>query len=573
MQSVDTLKRKIESINERDYGAYQSLLGEYNFQKFRLVIHQAPKDPYAPPHTGVYRIRVNRKHDHIIDMELDSKLTEIAFRDFLSRCFFNACAEICKGRRGTGFSGIITINKPSQCILERNCVVVENDFIEVRCFIGLPAAGRKVKSSIAYEMLVNELPEIINRSLYKKNMDLQALINHIHIAEDSEFLRREIEANGFISFIPDNAVLPRSSGASDKPMDPKKVVLFKSPPTLQQEFNLPHTGQIKGMAIPRGVTLIAGGGYHGKSTLLDAIKFGIYNHIPGDGRELCVSIPEMVKVRAYSGRYINNTNISPFINNLPFKKDTQSFTTENASGSTSQAANIMEAIEIGAKALLMDEDTCATNFMIRDKKMQQLVTKNNEPITTYIDRVRQIFEANNISTILVLGGAGDYFDVADHVIQMNHYKPLDVTPEAHQISDDFREKRKIEDDGMPFQIIERCPLFESIDPLNEYGKRRLFAKEVNRINFGRNSIDLTDLEQLIELAQTKAICFALDYSRRYMDRIRTLKEIVELVVNDIDIKGLDVISEQINGNFAAFRSFEMAFALNRMRGFMVIQKP
>ena len=572
MLAADILRKKLESINGQDYGAYQSLLGEYNFSQFKLIINQIPKDPYAPPHTGIYRIQVNRSNKQIINIGIESKTMEIAFRDYLARRFYAASQHVCKGRRGTGYSGIITINQPGQAVLERNSVIIADDIIEVRCFVGLPAAGRKIKSDLAQVMIFEELPQIVSLSLFKENIDSNLLKKHIEIVEDAEYLRSKLDETGIVAFIANNSILPRESGTSDKPLTGKTVIKFKTPQSLKQEFQLPHAGKVTGMGIPKGVTLIVGGGYHGKSTTLNAVELGIYNHISGDGRELCISFPETVKVRAYSGRYIVKTDISPFIRNLPFQKDTTAFSTENASGSTSQAANIIEAIEVGAKVLLMDEDTCATNFMIRDKKMQQLVHKEDEPITTFIDRVKQLYTEKGISTILVLGGAGDYFDVADHTIQMKNYNPIDVTKTAHEISANFPAKRTIEDKGYPFMTTERIPLPESVDPFNQYGKKGIYAKEVYRLTFGKNEVDLTDLEQLIELSQTKAIGFALEYARKYMDKKSTLKEIVDLILNDIEEKGLDVLSDQISGNFASFRSFELAFALNRLREFDVIQK-
>ena len=566
------IRNTISSIDSKDYGAYQSIKGSYDFSLFKLIIQQIPKDPYAPPHTGIYRIQVNRNDEKVINLNLANKIHEIAFRDFLARQFYNACKRFSGGVRGTGYSGIITINKPDQSILERSCVVIDNDLIEIRCFIGLPAKGRKVSAEIAEQMLFHELPEIIEQSLLKKNIDVPSLIKHIGIAEDSQFLRDKLVELGLVAFIADQSILPRASGTTAKPMSRASAISFKPTESLKIEIDLPHFGKIRGMGIPAGVTLIVGGGYHGKSTLLNALELGIYDHIPGDGREYCVSLPKSVKIRAYSGRYIEKTDISPFIKNLPFQKDTTAFSTENASGSTSHAANIMEAIEVGAEVLLMDEDTCATNLMIRDMKMQELVNKNDEPITTFIDKVRQFYLKKNISTVLVLGGVGDYFDVADNVIQMIKYEPVDVTETAHRIAADSPFKREAEDDAYPFIIRERIPFAGSIDPTNKYGKFSVYVKETHRINFGKTIIDLTDLEQLIELSQTKAIALAIEYAKKYMNNDRTLREIIDLVSEDIKMNGLDIISPRISGNFAWFRGLELAFALNRLRGLDVGQK-
>ena len=572
MLNSNILKQKLASINGQDYASYQSLLGSYDFNLFKLIIQQIPKDPYAPPHTGIYRIQVQRNDNRIINLKIDSKIKKIAFADFLARYFFDASQRISKGIRGTGYSGIITIDQPGQSILERNCVVITDEVIEVRCFLGLPADGRKIISEIAEHMLINELPDIIKQSLLNQNIDYKALYRHIEVAEDAEYLRDKLDSLGLIAFVAENSILPRESGTSDKPMSDKSAIPFSSPDSLKKEIDLPHAGKIKGMGIPKGITLITGGGYHGKSTLLNALELGIYNHIPGDGRELCVSNAQAVKIRAYSGRSVVRTDISPFIKNLPFQKDTTSFSTKNSSGSTSQAANIVEAIEAGAEVLFMDEDTCATNFMIRDSKMQQLVNKEDEPITTFIDKVKQLYAEKNISTVLVLGGVGDYFDVSDQVIQMINYRPLDMTSQAHKIAELFPAKRKVEDEIYPFLTRERIPIPESINPLNEYDKFAVYAKEVHRLNFGKQVIDLTDLEQLIELSQTKALGFAIEYAKKYMDKKTPLREVIYQVIKDIDENGIDVISDKVSGHFAWFRGLELAFTLNRLRGFNVVQK-
>jgi len=548
----------------------QALKGSYNFEYYKLIFEQIPKDPYAPPHTGIYRIQINRSNPKIISAEINTKTREIAFRDYLARIFYKTSKKYCAGRRGTGYSGIITINEPGQAILERSCVVVDEILIELRCFLGMPASGRMIDAGTAKQMILVELPQILNDTLLAANIDQEKLIKHLDLADDTEYLRNQLTNLGLVAFIPNQAILPRKSGSSTQPLDSKSALPFISPKNLEVEIKLPYYGNITGMGIPAGVTLIAGGGYHGKSTLLDAIAYGIYNHIPEDGREYCVSLAESVKIRAYSGRYIKKTDISPFINNLPFAKDTTGFSTDNASGSTSQAAGIMEALEAGAKVLLMDEDTCATNFMIRDQKMQQLVLKEDEPITTFIDRVRQLYSDIGVSTILVLGGIGDYFEVADHVIQMNKYQPIDVTQQALKIAGSSSVRRLVEHSGQSLKITKRIPLADSINPENQYGKIGIYARETYRINFGGQDIDLTDLEQLVELSQTRAIGFAINYAKKYMDKSTILRDVIKKVTDDITEHGLDIIDKKISPNFASFRPFELAFALNRLRGFDVL---
>ena len=570
MSTSELLFKKISQIDQKDYGAYQSLQGEYGYPKFTLLIRQIPKDPYAPPHTGLYCIQVKRSDPEVIGTRIDTKIRQVAFRDFLARRFFNACTKFGQKPRGTGYSGVITINNPGQSILERNALIVDEKIIEIRCFIGFPAKGRTINANLAIKMLREELPQIVQESLFKVNFDQRILEQHIATAEDAEYLRNNLERLGLVSFIADNAILPRATGIGDEPVNRQDAIPFKTPDNLRVNINLPNAGNVHGMGIPQGITLIVGGGYHGKSTLLQAIEAGIYNHIPGDGREQTVSVAQTVKIRAYSGRYIAGVDISPFIRDLPLQKDTSHFSTENASGSTSQAAGIIEALEAGARVLLMDEDTCATNFMIRDAKMQQLVAKTDEPITAFIDRVCALYTEKKVSTIMVLGGAGDYFSVADNIIQMKQYIPLDVTEKARDIVNKSPLNRKTEDIDYPFTTHSRIPVHESIDAYNAYGKKAIYSTDKTRLNYGKQQIDLTDVEQLIELSQTKAIGYAIDYAKRYMDGTKTLRDVVESVIEDINTNGLDVISERINGNFAEFRSFEMAFAINRLRGLKVL---
>lgn len=342
-------------------------------------------------------------------------------KDFISR----RLAAVIQRERipvgGTGKSGLIAVDRPGQAILDCTAVVITPDDVEARLSVGLPASGRRILGRQAAQLLLEVIPSLISQSLPASALD------------NREAIRKHMRQSGWIAFVANGSLLPRESGVSDRPLTGKRVIRFQSPSSLEQEMAVPHGPPIKGMALPKGVHLIVGGGYHGKSTLLKAIEQGVYDHIAGDGREYVLTDHSTVKIRAEDGRRMEKVNISPFISQLPFGQETTRFSTEDASGSTSQAANIIEALEMGCRCLLIDEDTSATNFMIRDGRMQRLVAKEREPITLFIDRVRQLSEEQAVSTILVLGGSGDYFDVADTVIMMDEYVPYDVTGKAHQI--------------------------------------------------------------------------------------------------------------------------------------------
>ena len=431
--------------------------------------------------------------------------------------------------------------------------------------MGLPAYGRTIAGLHAAAMFFDELPRIIQASLLYENLDGCALQRHIETAEDADFLRSRLESLDLVAFVADGSVLPRASGINARPLTEGMVVPFKSPKSLRVTIQTPNRGAVSGMGIPEGITLIVGGGYHGKSTLLRALELGVYNHIPGDGRELIVSNPSAMKIRAEDGRRIEKVNISPFITHLPFGKDTKAFSSENASGSTSQAANIIESLEVGATVILVDEDTSATNFMIRDHRMQELVSKEKEPITPFIDKVRQLYVDCGVSTILAIGGSGDYFDVADCVICMIEYTPYDVTEDARKIADKFESKRTPEG-GTSFGMInERIPMAESFDPKKGRREVKISCQGVQAIAFGTQTIDLGSIEQLVHVSQTRAIGDAIYYAMRYMDGKRTISEIVSAVMEDMELHGLGIFSRRPVGDYARFREIELTAAINRLR--------
>jgi predicted ABC-class ATPase len=563
MKSREDLERILSGIRGRSYKAYKELTGTYKLDNFSLIVDHVQSDPFAAP--SRFRALIPQKAAGFPEETFKNKSRETGLRDFLTRQFVQWAKKISKGNRGTGKSGLITMDVPGQEILERTSVLVSRDSVEARFFVGLPARGRSVLSKVAEKMLLQEIPRIIGNSLFYEKVDTKKLSDHIKVAEDADFLREHLSHLKLISFVADSAVLPRASGVDSRPLSKGSIIPFQSPASFRVSVNVPNRGLITGMGIREGVTLIVGGGYHGKSTLLDAVKLGIYNHIPDDGREFVVTVKDAVMIRAEDGRRIEGVDISPFISNLPFGQDTESFCTEDASGSTSQAANIMEALEVGTRAVMIDEDTSATNFMIRDHRMQELISKDREPITPFIDRVRQLYKNHSVSTILVLGGSGDYFDVADHVIAMKEYIPEDCTSSARAVAEKYRTERKSEGNKSFGSFRRRVPLRESFDPSR--GKRdvKISSKRLLSIVFGMHDIDLGAVAQLVDISQTRAIGDAIHYATRYMDNRRTLKEVLDLVLTDIDTSGLNVLSSEPLGNYAAFRCHELAAAINRLR--------
>lgn len=567
MHTADHLKKTLHRIDHRGYKAYKSLRGSYDFSDYSLIIDYVQGDPYASP--SRIRVVIPQRIAGFPEDTYSNASRDIAVRDFLTRQFYKACKKFTKGRRGSGKSGIISIDNPGQEILERTSMFITEEEVEARFIMGLPAFGRRIAGNHAYTMFFEELPRIV-KSIYFKNVNIPALYTHIETVEDADFLRNKLDDLGLIAFVADGSILPRISGINPRPLT-KRVVPFQSPESLRVEVNLPNNKKISGMGIKKGVTLIVGGGYHGKSTLLNAIELGVYNHIPGDGRELVVANPNTIKIRAEDGRGIEKVDISPFIKNLPFGEDTTTFSTEDASGSTSQAANIMEALEVNACVLVIDEDTSATNFMIRDHRMQELVSKDKEPITPFIDKVRQLYTEKGVSTILVIGGSGDYFDVADTVICLVEYIPYDVTGTAKKIAEKYTAKRNSEGGDHFGSITERIPLSHSFDPSRGKRSVKISIKGVNTIVFGRYTIDLSCIEQLVDTSQTRAIGNAIHLATQYMDSKKSLNEVISQVLTDIE-EDMDCLSPWTAGDYAKFRGLELACAINRLRTLQVNQK-
>ena len=563
MRDHRELERILRRLNGKGYGAYKDIEGVWRFPDFVLFVDHVQGDPFATP--SRLRVRVPMEVAGIPRDFYRNRPRKVALEDFLVRVLARWIPKLTKGNRGSGHSGRFAVVTFGQCILPRTAVWVTEDHVEAILAVGLPAAGRRILGHEAAEMLLSELPALVREGLLFRNLDKAALREHVACGEDAEALREQLRERKLVAFVAEGAILPRESGISDRPLK-EGAVPFEPPPSLAVTLERPNRGPIRGMGIPEGVTLIVGGGYHGKSTLLSALAQGVYNHIPGDGREYVVTRREAVVIRAEDGRFVCGVDISPFIDNLPNGTDTRNFSTQNASGSTSQAANIMEALEAGAKVLLVDEDTSATNFMIRDERMQELVAKEKEPITPFLDKVKPLFRDYGVSSILVMGGSGDYFEVADTVIMMDAYRPVDVTERAKEIVRKHPLKRRPEGGEHFGPIPKRILDLSSIRARTPRGKLKIRATRM-ALQLGNSVIDLSRIHQIAEVPQARAIGYILAYisenARRFMGK--PLVEILDEVERTLEREGLWPFLPARYGDLAAPRRFELAFALNRLR--------
>ncbi|MDQ3286409.1 MAG: ABC-ATPase domain-containing protein [Actinomycetota bacterium] len=554
---MQRLRATLDRIDRKGYGAYKELQGSYDLEGFTLFIDRVQRDPFAPPSL----VRVRTKENHFDRSNFENSVRRTAFEDFLTRSIEGALRRTVKGNRGSGGSGRIEIQRTSQVVLPRTSVVLEPGFVEARIAVGLPARGRTVDARAARAMLLEELPRVVREALTPAGVDSEAARAHVETVEDADHLRNRLPELGLVAFVAEGAVLPRESGASDRPLR-DGAVPFRSPEEFRITAELPNRGFIAGMGVPEGVTLVAGGGFHGKSTLLSALSWGVYDHAPGDGRELVVSRADAVKIRAEDGRSVAGVDISGMIGELPGGRSTENFSTTNASGSTSQAANIAEALEIGTSLLLVDEDTSATNFMIRDERMRELVRR--EPISPFIDLVRPLYETLGVSTIVVVGGVGDYLDVADRVILMEDYEPADATGRAEEVRERFPVRVPL-GTGEVRSPKGRRVRAASID-LRRGKRETARGKGPSTIELGRERVDLSYLEQLAEPGQTEAIARIIgEFASE--DVSRGIREVVYGALDAVRNEGLDSLGNFRGhpGELSLPRPQEVAAAINRIR--------
>lgn len=565
MKTAEDLKQQIYRNDGKSYAFYKELRGTYQFRGYRLSLDRIQGDPFAPPSS--LSASVSFEASGIPKEYIKYKHRRIALQDFLTRKLWAQLSEKSFRAKGSGKSGLLSTSHCGQTILERTACQITQKEIIMRFYAGFPANGRRISGRELEKMLFRFLPEALEKAVLYKNLNAEDLKQTIELSDDQQYIRTRMEEENLCAFVADGSVLPRESGVSDKPM--KDSVLFRSPKSLKVIMNLPHKGELSGMGIPRGITLITGGGYHGKSTLLQALQEGVYNHIPKDGREYVLTDETAVKLRSEDGRFIRDTDISLFINDLPNGKNTKSFSTSDASGSTSQAAGIAESMEAGSRLLLIDEDTSATNFMVRDALMQEVINRISEPITPFTDRAKQLWEEAGISTILVAGSSGAFFYLADTILQMTEYEPEDITEKAKEICRKYANISQ--KPPTAFRMPESRRVMSWPEELTAEKKKhkplKIKAHGKDGFSIGKNQVDLRYTEQITDSEQTaalgKLLLFALE---NLTDGRKTIKQIGNMLDQQIQEQGLESF---FSGNavcgYAAVRRQELFACLNRFR--------
>ena len=528
------------------YGRYKALRGTWSFGGFTLEVQRVQPDPYAP--ASRCEVRVDPQVAGFPEQLWRSPVRARGLAGFLLRAVDRQLRD-----------SKLRVDAGRQQVLDRSaCQIVDGEVV-LRLGIDLPGRGRTIDGRAAERALCDDLPEAVESALRYATADQERAQEFVDSIEDTVALRAALDDRGLVAFVADGAILPRRSGVDDRPLT--QAVPFESPESLRVEMEVPNRGVITGMGVPEGITLIVGGGFHGKSTLLRALEYGIYDHIPGDGRELVVCRDDTVKIRSEDGRRVHRVDVSPFVSHLPTGADTSDFSTDNASGSTSQAAAIAEAVEAGARVLLVDEDTAATNLMIRDARMQELVAKESEPLTPFLDLIRPLHHQRGVSTVLVMGGSGDYIDVADRVLMMDAYHARDVTDRARALAA-HPTGRHAEAEEFP-QVRHRVPDPRSIDT----DRPKVRARGVDALTLGESTVELRAVEQIVDPSQVTGIGLALVTCVRQglLDGSRSLAEILDGYAEQVARRGIAAVDDRYLGDFAVPRRFELAAALNRLR--------
>ena len=547
MRRFSDLLDQVRALEGRPYGFYKDLKGSWQGEGFSLRFVHVQGDPFATP--SVVEVWLSPAF-HKIPPLFTREEGRVALEDFVLRRF-KALLRNLPRVEGMGHSGRVYVGVESPAILRRAGARYTEKGLYLRFRLGLPAFGRRIAGKEA-ERLLKGLLGLLEELRYP----LSGLEKHIHQAEDHVFIQERLSDRGLVAFVGNGSLLPRESGVSERPLE--GALPFVSPESLEVRFHTPHHGEVRGMGVPRGLTLITGGGFHGKTTLLEALVRGVYPHVPGDGREWVVTERSGLRVQSEDGRSVTGVDLRPFVKNLPQGRSTAFFSTQDASASTSLAAAILEGLEAGSRLLLLDEDTSATNLLVRDARMQALVER--ETLTPLLDRVGEL-KALGVSLVLVVGGVGDYLELADTVVLMEEYRALDATARAREVALAHPTGR-VFGEKTPFFVRARAPLPQSFDPRR--GRReRVKGRGLRELVFGEETIDLSALD-LLEDGQVRTLGALLKRMREAADGKTPLRALAESLVRLDDPFLLEEAPEA-----ALVRPLELAATVNRLRSLEV----
>ena len=558
----------LSEMDGKPFAEYETIIGDFDFARY--VIKCSQIDTSADADHPVFNVRIPQSIAELPGHLYDSPVRRTALEDMLTRNLAEAADQIARFDESGVARRNIIVAAPGQKILPRTSVVVTKEYVDARIRIALPfkvliSGERLIDGEAALKVFFDDLPEVISSSLFCCNMNMTDAENFVNGMEDADRVRQTLATMGLVSFVGEGAFLAREQD-SDLP-DYDSITPFEVNADALTEVDVPNSGQVKGLGIPAGLTVVVGDVANGRKSFMDALAAGVYNHIPGDGREHVVTVSDAVQVQADIGRSIQEVNLSPFFTEID-GVDASSYSTDAAGAFASQAAAAIEALEVGARVLVVDENTSSSAFLTTDTRVAALLGET--PRSSLAQRARQMVDELGIS--LVIGGenlVAEYIPIADTVLKVEDFQVTNITEEAQALAIDLPPASPVVNLG-PMLARSRWIMPSSIDASVGRIDQLIKALDLSAIRFGRSVIELDSVSQLADENQTLTIGLLLYYAKlRYMQEGYPLREMLDMIDRDLSTEGLGSVSRDLRGDLARPRRYELAAALNRLPTFRV----
>ncbi len=549
-------------IADKPVSEYGRLTGDFDFSRYVLKVSQVPVENMDKP--ALFLVRVPQAIAGFPSHLYNTPVRRTGLEDYLTRRIADQIDVITQYDEQGLSRRHLLIAVPGQKILPRTSLLLTEEYVEARIYVMLPQRDGRIDGERVKEIFFDELASVVNSALIYCNLNEAELTEFVDIMEDADQVRQILPTRGLVSFVGEGSMLARL-GNTDYP-DYDDVQPLTVAEELLVEVDVPNAGPVKGLGIPSGITLILGDAYSGRIQLMRAIAAGIYNHIPGDGRELAITMPDAVHIASEPGRSVQKVDVHPFVRELVAEGATEEYTSAEADPCSAQAAATVEALEIGARALLYDESNSSPAFLTRDSRLTALMPDAGRRVMPLATRVRQLVDELGVS--VVVGGSSsvaEFIPVADTILRIDGYKVYDVTQEAKAM--DLDQFQLESDDVNLTALVEknRWVVPSSIDASSGPLDQVIEAESIDLLQFGRSMINLQDVTQLADKHQTATIGLILCYAKlRYMDEGRPIREIMDLIDRDLGTEGLECLSRDLRGDLARPRRYEIAAALNRL---------
>lgn len=549
-------------LDGRDFSEYNRIIGDYDFSRYVLKVTRVPTDASEPGTLFLLRVP-----SHVAGFPAHLHQTPIrrtALEDLLVRKM-SAAIEASSAYDEDGVSRKrLFLPKPGPQILPRSALLITEDYVEARVHVNLPVRRGRIHGEEARHVFFETLPAVVNASLIYCNLDEQEAVAFVRLMEDADALRQMLPTRGWVAFVGEGALLARRGPDGRAARTGGRPLAISA--ELWTEVELPNQGRIRGLGIPAGITVVVGDEYSGRVEFLKAIAAGIYNHIPGDGREYVISAPDAVYIAADPGRCIRRVDLGAFIRGDNPGREGSIYSTDDADPCASQMAAMAEALEVGSRVLLFDESDSGTAFLASDSRLDEIAGAGKRGILPLCAAAREMADHRGVS--FVVGGRSsiaEWIPIADTVLRIENFTVSDVTKEAKRL-----EIRRTDDKPNPEAV---ARLFEcsrhvvpsSLDPSSGRHDAIVGAESIYHLRFGKSVVDLQRVCQLADISQTETIGLILYYAKsRYLREARSIREIMDLVDRDLSTEGLDCLTRDLRCDLARPRRFEIAAALNRL---------